>query len=257
MTKLFLYCCLFISCHLAIAQKTYTASVIQHDKFNGAIDTLEKGYTEIGLNQMNESLKGGLLKPKYVAKQLQSTSLTTEQQAYWLRKAQLHHDRHSRKKNKEVAALMVSLLERDQKHRKLMYGCAGDRINLQTVRDSCSAIYDTGMLEDDAFCLGVIDSISNEFGWINESWGGDTGTVWAIIHHNRSVLRETNKMDSVLQAAKQAYLDGEFGSFPSLEDGELLYNCQPQKHNTFSCKDANGKLVPCTPYLFNKKRCPQ
>jgi hypothetical protein len=230
----------------------------QKKNFEAALDTIKKGYAEIGTVNLNYAIKGGRLRTTYVKRMLKHTTLSTETKRELLHKAKLHRDKYKRKKNKEIVKIMQKLIETDQVNRNLIFKCAGDKLGNKIIRDSCMAVYRDAMALDDKYCLTVLDSITNEFGWINESWGGDSNTIFAIIHHNKQKLREGNLLNAYLAMAKQAFLLGEFeaNSYFNLEDGELLYNCQPQKHNTFYCYDSNKQLVPCTPQLHNKERCP-
>jgi hypothetical protein len=246
---------LILCSQIALSQSMDLAQQ-QRSRFLNAIDTLSKGDTLVGIKLISESLKGGLLKPAFVKRNINSIGLSQEKQKLIVQKAQLHRDRHCKKENKIIRALMRELLDMDQKYRRKMMDCAGNNFQEKTVRDSCDFLYLSFLPANDAFCLAVLDSITNEFGWINESWGGDSNTIFAIIHHNRSTLRENYSMDIMLNLAEQAYLNGEFSSFHALADGELLYHCQPQKYNTYSCQDENKQLVPCTPQLYNKARCP-
>lgn len=231
----------------------------QKEELDFAIDTLNKGYHTLGILAINNSLTGGLMSVGYIKKQLKKTSISNTTQDSILRRAKLYSDKYCRKKNKEVKELMVKLLARDQVNRNLTYTCIDNEFSNVAKRDSCKKIYTNSIEADDAYCLAILDSVTTNFGWINESWGGDSNTLFAIIHHNKETLRETGKINMYMTMAKQACLNGEFdcGSFNGLEDGELLYNCLPQKHNTTSCKDSTGRYVPCTPYMYNKTRCPK
>lgn len=122
--------CIFTLLFLCLLSPTQaqTKNNIKERKtlFKEIVESLQKGDVEVkvGVQQLFAIIRGGLLNPKLIQNnKLLQQKLAPDVMRELIQKAKIHRDRFLKRENKEMAALMDTLIDRDQKYRMAASDC--------------------------------------------------------------------------------------------------------------------------------------